>query len=198
MTASKAPSKKSGGSQTILWWVVWISLTIGSFFVAAVFWTPIIAKHFGSVRETRASIAWVASVFGTWMVILVPLIIVMYSKVDKVYEDARIRREKNAARFRSIFVEPGKRAVPPAVTQKLTAWPQTIAGGHLVNVRLKNGTTVDNVYIFEGKEVLGIYNAADLTFEGNDVADVEPVDFKKTPAFLANLWLRLDGVPPRD
>ena len=64
-----------------------------AFFAAAAFWTPWIAKHLGSIRETKNSIIWVTAVFGTWMVFLVPLIIVMYSRVDKVYEDARLRRE---------------------------------------------------------------------------------------------------------
>lgn len=195
---AKATSPQKSGTQTILWWIIWIALTIGSFFVASVIWTPIIAKHFGSVRENKASIMWVISVFGTWMVILVPLIVIMYSKVDKVYEDARIRREKNANRFRSISIEPSKRAIPQNVREKLAAWPQTIDGGHLVNVQLKNGSTVHNVFISERKEVLGIYNATELTFEGNDVADIEPVDFKQTPAFLSNLWLRLDGAQAPD
>ena len=39
---------------------------------------------------------WVASVFGTWMILLVPLIIIMYNKVDRAYEDTRIQREKAA------------------------------------------------------------------------------------------------------
>lgn len=195
---SKSSSKNSGAQKAIFWWVVWISVTIISFFVAAAIWTPIIAKHFGSVRESRASIYWVISVFGTWMVILVPLIIVMYSKVDKAYEDARIRREQNAKKFRSIYVEPSKRAVAPVITEKLSAWPQTIEGGHLVDVRLSNGSTIPNVFISEKKEVLGVYNATELTFEGKDVADVQPVDFKKTPAFLANFWLRLDGVQSQE
>src|SRR5205823_2536522 len=96
---------KASGTQTIFWWVVWITLTIASFFLAAAFWTPVIASKFGSIRETRTSVIWIVAVFGTWMAALVPLIIVMYSKVDKAYEDARLRREKAALRFKSISVE---------------------------------------------------------------------------------------------
>ena len=197
LTKTTAP-KKPGGTQTILWWVIWILFTIGSFFIAAAIWTPFIAKHFGSVRETRASLFWVISVFGTWMIILVPLIVLMYSKVDKVYEDARSRREKNAGRFRSIRVEPSKRTVSPAITEKLSSWPQTIEGGHLVNVRLKDGRSISNIFISEKKEVLGVYDATEFLFEGKDIADVEPIDFKKTPSFLANFWLRLDGAAPQE
>lgn len=194
MNSGKNPQKSASGSQTIFWWIVWISFTILSFFAAAYVWTPIIAKHFGSVRQANASVAWVVAVFGTWMIILVPLIILMYSKVDKAYEDARIRREKNAVRFRSIFVEPARRLLPAAAAQKLSGLPQTIQGGHLVNVTLKDGRNIENVFVSEGKEVLGVYNASDFSFQGKDIQEIEPVDFKQAPSFLANLWLRLDGV----
>ena len=187
---------KTSGTQTILWWLVWISLTILSFFAAAWIWTPIIAKYFGSVRETKAAIYWVAAVFGTWMIILVPLIVLMYSKVDKAYEDARNRREKNAARFRSLFVDPSKRLLPETLRKKIAGWPQTIKDGHLVNVTLADGRKVENVFISEAEEVLGIYNASEFSFEGKDVVEIEPVDFTQPPVFLANLWLRLDGVKP--
>ncbi len=194
MTNKPAASQKKSGSQTIFWWVVWILLTIGSFFVAAAIWTPILYKHFGSVRENKASIAWVTAVFGTWMAILVPLIIVMYSKVDKAYEDARIRREKNAARFRSIFVEPSKRALPEPILRKLSAWPKTIEEGQLVHVTLKDGRRFSNVFVSEQKEILGIYNETEFPFEGKDVTDVELSDLKEGSPLFANQWLRLDGV----
>lgn len=197
MNSSKS-SKKSGGSRTIFWWVIWITVTIGSFFVASSFWTPVIAKHFGTVRETKASILWVTAVFGTWMVFLVPLIILMYSKVDKVYEDARIRREKNEKRFRSIAIDPEKRLLPSSVTGKMADWPFTTQDGHLVNLKLKDGRQVENVFVSERKEILGIYNETSLSFEGKDVAEIEPVDLKKAPAYLTNLWLRLDGALPQE
>lgn len=194
MISQKFPQKQASATQAIFWWVLWISFTIVSFFAASYFWTPIIAKHFGSVRQSNASIAWVVAVFGTWMIILVPLIILMYSKVDKAYEDARIRREKNAVRFRSIFVDPSKRRLPENAAQKLINLPQTIQGGHLVNLTLNDGRQIPNVFVAEGKEVLGVYNASEFSFEGKDIQNLEPVDFKEVPAFLANLWLRLDGV----
>ena len=91
------PAQKS--SQSVLWWVLWIVGTIAAFFIAAWIWTPLIARRFGSVQNTKTAIIWIGAVFGTWMVFLLPMIVVMYQKVDKAYEDARIRREKSAARF---------------------------------------------------------------------------------------------------
>lgn len=184
---------KSKGTQTILWWVAWITLTIVSFFAAAAFWTPIIAHSLGSVRESRNAIIWVTAVFGTWMVFLVPLIVFMYQKVDKAYEDARIRRENNANRFRSILVPEEKRRIPESVSQKLAKLPLTISGGHLVNITLENGAQVPNVFISECREVLGVYNARELTFEAKDIRDFELVDMNTPPVFLTTSWLRLDG-----
>lgn len=184
---------KSKGTQTILWWVAWITLTIVSFFAAAAFWTPVIAKYLGSVRESRNAIIWVIAVFGSWMIFLVPLIIVMYQKVDKVYEDARIRREDNANRFRSILVPEEKRRIPAHLSQKLAVLAPTVHGGHLVNVTLQNGSQIPSVFISECREVLGVYNARELTFEPKDICDFELVDMNTPPTFLTTSWLRLDG-----
>lgn len=196
MPQKSSPKSSKGGSQTVFWWVVWITLTIGSFFLASAFWTPVIAKYFGSVRETKASVLWVVSVFGTWMLFLLPLMVIMYQKVDKAYDDARIRREKNALRFRSIFVEESRRRLSENISSELKTWPQTIDGGHLAHAVLKDGRRVPNVFIRDAREILGVYDASEFSFEASDVVSVEPVDFSKNPAFLANQWLRLDGVAP--
>lgn len=186
-------SEKKSGTQTILWWVVWIVLTIGSFFAAAAFWTPVIAKRFGTIHETRTAVIWISAVFGSWMIILLPLIIVMYQKVDKAYEDARIRRETAAQRFRSILVEKSKRVLSPELREKLKSWPETIEGGHLLTVILKNGRRIPHVFVTACEEVLGIYDYSELPFEGPDIADIEPTDMSRLPAFFTANWLRLDG-----
>ncbi|HXV28571.1 MAG TPA: hypothetical protein VD913_06355 [bacterium] len=191
------PNRKSG-SQTVFWWITWIVLTIVSFFAAAAVWTPLISRHFGSIHENKNAILWVGAVFGSWMVILVPLIIVMYQKVDKAYDDARIRREKAAARFRSIFVEKSKRLIPPEISKKLASIPETVKGGHLVNATLKDGRHIPSVFISGGSEILGIYDASEMTFEGSDVAAAEIADMSHPPRFSVPQWLRLDGVAPSE
>ena len=183
-----------GGTRTIFWWIVWITLTIASFFAASAFWTPVIARKFGSIRETRTAILWIVAVFGSWMAALVPLIIVMYSKVDKAYEDARTRREKAAMRFKSITVDKSKRLLPSSLAAKLAAWPETIQGGHLVTAVLKDGRKIQNIFIAEKNEILGIYDATEMNFTGQDVADIELEDLLvNTPSFFTANWLRLDG-----
>src|SRR5687768_2772555 len=88
--------QEKDGNYTVLWWIGWITLTIISFFISCYFWTGFIAKYVGSMDKPGVPIVWVTAVFGTWMVLLVPLIVIMYSKVDKAYEDARLKRETDA------------------------------------------------------------------------------------------------------
>lgn len=189
------PKKKSQG---VLWWVVWIFLTIGSFFVAVAVWTPVIASRYGSIHETRNAVIWVAAVFGSWMVLLVPLIIFMYQKVDKAYEDARLARERAAGRFRSILVDPSKRMLPAGLQPKFRQWPPVMEGGHLVTVILKDGRRFPHVFVQKEREILGIYGANEMPFEADQVADIEWEDPGEMASSVAFNWLRLDGVSPPD
>ena len=188
------PQSQKAGVQTILWWVIWITLTIVSFFVAAAFWTPWIARHVGSIHETKNSVIWVAAVFGTWMIILVPLIIMMYSKVDKVYEDARMRREKAALQFKSILIEREKRLLPPGLRSKLSEIPETIEGGHLVRTVLKDGREIPYVFVANREEVLGVYDCREMPFQISEIKDIIPESTESLPVFLQTKWLRLDGI----
>ena len=169
-------------------------MTIVSFFIAHMIWTPLIAKHLGSIRETRNAVIWVTAVFGTWMITLVPMIIVMYSKVDKVYEDARIRREKAAKRFRTLEIDQSKRLLAQPIQSKIKDWPIAIDGGHLVTLILKDGRQIPHVFVANQKEILGIYDQTEYSFEAKDVEDIEPTDLNQLPHFFETNWLRLDGV----
>jgi hypothetical protein len=190
--------KKTTG---VWWWIGWIILTIVSFFAACYLWTPLIAKHVGTMDKPWAPILWITAVFGTWMVLLIPLIVVMYAKVDKAYEDARMSREAaqlkkvalapNGPRF--IFTEPSERALPKPLSDKLKKMPEAIRRGHLVKVTLKDGRQFDNVFIHDKREVLGIYGQTQMPFLTADVSDLEPVDLDKLPRFTQDNWLRLDG-----
>lgn len=198
MAASVAGEKKQA---SVGWWIGWILLTIGSFFVSCYFWTRFIAKHMGPMSRAGVPILWVTTVFGSWMMMLLPLIVVMYRKVDKAYEDARLAREKaqgektrNRLRVRSIFIEDSLRRLPRELTEKLKTVPETIHQGHLVTAILRNGEKVENVFILNKKQVLGVYDAEQLSFNVNEIADLEPVDTEKLPHFETGRWLRLDGV----
>lgn len=198
------------GNSTVLWWVGWILLTLGSFFVACYFWTWFIAKHIGSVKSEGVSVLWVAAVFGTWMVLLLPLIVLMYNKVDKAYEDARLRREAMALKkaqeqergeglkFRTQMVESSKRILKEELRKKVKKFPQIIRGGQLVTARLRDGRKIENVFIVDKKEILGVYGLEKLSFDIEDIVDLEAADLEHLPRFDTEQWLRLDGVSGED
>ena len=181
---------------TVLWWIGWIVLSIASFFVSCYFWTGWIASHVGPMTQRGASVLWVSAVFGSWMLLLVPLIIVMYAKVDKAYEDARLARENkdpDKKTARRVSVDEKKRRLSPQLASKLTGFPEAIRHGHLVHARLKDGRQIQNVFILNKKEVLGVYGRAELDFNIQEIVDLEAADLNRLPLFETEQWMRLDG-----
>jgi hypothetical protein len=181
--------------------VGWIVLTIVTFFISAWFWTGFIAERVGDMHKPGVPVLWVTAVFGSWMVLLVPLIIVMYSKVDKAYEDARIAREtsqfnraRQEFRVKSVLVEEPKRLLRRELSEKLKRVPETIRRGHLVTAVLNDGRRIENVFIANRRDVLGVYGEDARPIEARDIADVEPVAPELIPDFKTEHWLRLDGV----
>ncbi len=183
------------------WWIGWILLTIGSFFLSCFFWTRLIAERVGPIQKPGVAILWVTAVFGTWMILLVPLIVIMYQKVDKAYEDARIAREKESFErskqqlgVKCILIEASQRLLKKELAQKLKQIPETIRRGHLVTAVLKNGVRIENVFVYNKRDVLGVYGLDRLTFDIGQITDVEPADLDHLPDFKPEQWLRLDGV----
>lgn len=184
----------------VVWWIGWIALTIASFFASAGFWTWHLARAGKSIHETANARLWIFSVFGTWMIALLPLIVVMYRKVDRAYENARRQREQTEGkrpRPKTLFIDPALRILEEPLKQKLKRWPATLKSGaergHLVTAILKDGRRFPNVFVVNGREVLGIYGCEALPFEVKEIADLELNDLEKVPAFTESGWLRLDG-----
>ena len=183
----------------VTWWIGWMALTIASFFASVGFWTWFFAKNGANVQNSAAAAKWVFAVFGTWMVALLPLIVIMYQKVDRAYEKARLRREEaetsQSKRAKTLYVHPSERALRDPLIQKLKQIPPTLKrgrqAGHLVTAVLKDGRKFENVFVVNRSEVLGIYGYDQLPFEVKEISDLEPAE--KFPAFSEENWLRLDG-----
>lgn len=186
---------------TISWWLIWIGLTIGSFFLSVWFWTPFIASHFGSIKNSMNELIWVVAVFGTWLVALTPLMIFMYHKVDQAYEKARIQREArgekssrvDSVKIQAVLIPESKRKISKELSLYLKNLPFTVQNGHLVTATLKDGRKIENVFIAKRSELLGVYDQKELTFEGSDIVRLEPTDLTHPPDFTQKTWLRLDG-----
>jgi len=184
----------------VTWWIGWIALTIATFFASVGFWTWFFAKSGGNIQDPGAAARWVFAVFGTWMVALLPLIVVMYQKVDRAYENARIRREageNQKPRPKTVYLDPLQRVLEERLVGKLKRMPATLKksgqAGHLVTAVLKDGRKFENVFVMNGRELLGIYGHDRLPFEAKEIADLEPALLDKVPAFSEENWLRLDG-----
>ncbi len=184
----------------VTWWIGWIALTIATFFASVGFWSWYFARNGGSMQDPGAAGRWVFTVFGTWMIALLPLIVVMYQKVDRAYENARLRREAGEnlrPRPKTVFIDYSKRLLEDSLAKKLKRMPATIKkgrqAGHLVTAVLKDGRKFENVFVANAREVLGIYGQEKLPFEIREIADLEPVPSEKLPAFCEENWLRLDG-----
>lgn len=184
----------------VTWWIGWIALTIATFFASVGFWTWFFAKSGGNIQDPGASARWVFAVFGTWMVALLPLIVVMYQKVDRAYENARLQREAGESqkpRPKTVYLDPLQRVLEERLVVKLKRMPATLKksgqAGHLVTAVLKDGRKFDNVFVMNGRELLGIYGHDRLPFEAKEIADLEPALLDKIPSFSEENWLRLDG-----
>lgn len=183
---------------TVWWWIGWIALTILSFFLSHWFWTPVIARHVGPMSRGGVPLIWVGAVFGTWMVMLVPLIIVMYNKVDRAYDESREAREKRAvellaSRFPvpSLEVEEAKLLLPAALKRKLKRLPKTLKQGQLVRLEFKDGRRLENVFVFGGEEIVGVYGRKDFPFDAREAVAFEMMDPAQSQPVEYAQWLRL-------
>ncbi len=186
--------------QSVLWWIGWITLTIVTFFAASYFWTGFISSHVGSMDQKGVPLLWVAAVFGTWMILLVPLIVVMYNKVDRAYEEARIRREKisessrrEASGIKFVSIPESERLLRASLVKKIKKMPWTIKRGNLVTATLKNGQRVKNVFVLDREQVVGVYGHEKAPFRVSDIMDVNEAPEDSWPKFETDKWLRLDG-----
>ncbi len=185
---------------TIFWWIGWITLTIASFFVAAYLWTPVIARYAGPMNQKAAPILWVTAVFGSWLMMLVPLIILMYNKVDRAYENARINRENATTHklakewgVKSVDIPEADRLLSPDLRAKIKQLPKAMLRGHLVDAKLRDGRLVRNVFILDEEQILGVYDYDLKPFTAHDIDDLLPANWDKVPVFTHDKWLRLDG-----
>ena len=188
----------SNKDHSVLWWIGWIALTIMTFFIPCYFWTKFIAERVGPMTQPGVPILWITAVFGTWMLFLVPLVIVMYNKVDRAYEDARNRRERLAkellaSRFpvRAITVEEARRVLPKPLQKKLKRMPKTLKQGQLVSLEFKNGRRIENVFVFGGEEIVGVYGRTDFPFDAREAVGAELMGDARIQTVEYEKWLRL-------
>ena len=135
--------------------------------------------------------AWAKAVFSTWLVVILPFLVIMYQKADKILKEANARQMQAGPKFRTAFIEKEKRLLPEAVTQSVRQKAPTLYNGHIVNLQLKDGRTIADVFVMNASEILGVYGRSEMDFQTADIVAAEiPEIF---PAYEESEWLRLDG-----
>lgn len=135
---------------------------------------------------------WVKAVFGTWLVLAIPFLILMYRQADKIFKSA-VARQTYEPGYRKAYVDVSKRTLPEALTRKLGLLPPTLKGGHVVTLFLKDGQRVPHVFVVNSREIVGIYDRQALDFGMEELNNLEQIHSDQLPAYEESKWLRLDA-----
>lgn len=173
-------------------WFVGVGIFIGLLITSSLFWSLVFRARLHGVNGQGMDALWAKAVLGSWLVILLPCLILMYRKADTIFKDA-VERQTYIPKFKSICIEGSQRFLPLAIVSKIKAFPQTLPGAHVVTVLLKDGRRVPHVFVLSNREILGIYGQSELSFVASDVEGVEMIEKEALPAYEESEWLRLDG-----
>ena len=169
-------------------WLLGMGIFIGSLVVSSIGWSLVFSAKLH--RETTGiDGGWAKAVFGTWIAVLIPFLILMYRKADDIFQTAN-SRQTYEPNYRKIFVPLEQRLLPDALARQIQAQKPILPNGHLAQLRLKNGQTVPNVFIVKGREIVGIYDREGFDFAMSDITALEPAG--EIPVFEESRWLRLD------
>ena len=174
-------------------WLLGVGVFIGLLVTSLFTWSWVFKDRVIDLGQKGLDPLWVKSVFSSWLVILLPFLVLMYRKADLIFKTA-MERQTYTPKFKSVSIEKSKRLLPDSMTEKLKKIPQTLRGGHVVTLILKNGQKVPNVFILNFQEILGVYDRENYDFSPMDISNVESIPLDKLPAYDERKWLRLDGL----
>lgn len=170
-------------------WLLGMGIFIAVLIAAAFFWSW---KLRLKILETPGLDGlWLRNVIASWLVLTLPFLIFLYKKADQIFKAAHARQTRLGPQFQTRFLSRSERLLPSALIEKLKQIPETLEEGHVIHLRLADGRTIPHVFIFRGHEILGIYDAAEMDFKTEEIADLKPVEtFSR---YEESRWLRLDG-----
>ncbi len=171
-------------------WLAGFGSFIGAF-VASEFLWALILKDRISPNTPGLDPLWMKAVFSTWLVILIPLMIWMYRSADTIFKTAN-ERQTHQPSFQVLWVAPEKRVLSPALSSKLAHIKPTLPGGHVVRGRLKNGEVLENLFVLNGKEIVGAYGLQITDFDASRFEDIEVMDIRDIPPYEESRWIRFN------
>jgi len=171
-------------------WFRLMGLFMGLMVVTALGWSQ---RYRVEIAGEGMQGVWAKAVFGTWMGMAVPFLVVMYRQADRIFTRA-VARQTYVPGYRTAAIPLERRLLPDPLAKKLGSYPPVLPNGHVVTALLRDGTRVPHVFILKGREILGVYDRPELGFDASDLADLEPQRPEDLPAYDESKWLRLDVV----
>jgi len=173
-------------------WLRGSSLLIGALLAALVFWS-LVFQHELHRQSGGFFGPWLKAVAATWIVTLIPFLILMYRKADVVFREAEARQTQRGPVFKAIFVEKAKRILPEDVQAAIKASPETLSGGHVVLLTLMDGREIPHVFVLQSREILGLYARPGMDFSAAEIRSAQVLTQDELPPYDEAQWLRLDG-----
>lgn len=172
-------------------WLFGMGTFIGLLILSSFSWSVFFKEHLGrNFSGGGFNPVWAKAVFGSWLFLLMPFLIFMYRRADQIFKEAIVRQTQTGPKFRTLLVEKSKRRLPEKVAFKMKIFLPTLREGHLVNLILKDGRKIPDVFVMND-EILGVYDRLELGFNTHEITDIEPVG--EMPPYEETKWLRLDG-----
>ncbi len=165
---------------------VFLGLFVAAAFGWSFFFYPRIMESAG-----RFDGLWLKAVFGSWLALMLPFLVLLYKKADLIFKAAVARQNAAGPKFRTAFVERSKRLLRRDFVEKLKKSPQTLDKGQIVEVTLTDGRKIPNVFVLNRSEILGLYDYPEFCFDTSQIQNVELMT--DLPVYEENRWLRLDG-----
>ncbi len=172
-------------------WFMGMGTFIGFLVLSAFIWSVVFKDRIGPDPKGFDPL-WVKAVLGSWLIILVPFLILMYRKADKIFSTA-VERQTYVPKFKTVAVDPVKRTLPEQWALELKGSPPTLPKGHLVRLALKDGREIPHVFVVNAREILGVYDREIFDFEAKDIVKIEVMARKELLPYDETKWLRLDG-----
>jgi len=124
---------------------------------------------------------------------LIPFLVVMYRKADTLFKEAHQRQTSRGPKFKSTLIEKAARQLPSEIGDQISQFPEMLENGRIVTLKLKDGREIQDVFVINSREVIGLYARENMDFKTEDVVGVQAVDAQNLPAYDETRWLRLDG-----
>lgn len=173
-------------------WLLGMGIFIGLLVASSLGWSVVFKEKILLKESAAIHPLWVKAVFGSWLVFLIPFLIMMYRQADNIFKTA-VQNQTYTPRHKVMSIPQKSRLLPEGLVNRLKNIEFTIQNGHLIDLTLKDGRKIPNVFVFKGHEIMGIYERESLDFEVSQIEDFKCVDKAKLPAFDESKWLRFEA-----